>query len=218
VLVIPRCRRDRSSQARRAAQLAEAVDGERRRIAAELHDGLQVQLVLLGLAAQELAADAEPGTASQAMALRAGIDSAAATLRQLVQGFLPPLLAERGLRAATQDLFDRLPVPVRLRFALGSVSLPPAVESTAYFVVAEALTNALKHACARELEVNMEMSGRSVVIDVRDDGVGGAGGGEGNGLASLAKRVGTLGGWLHIESPAGRGTHVRAVLPCASAQ
>lgn len=218
MLVIPRSRKDRASQRCRAAQLAEAVDAERRRLAAELHDGLQVQLVLLGIAAQELAASAEPETVSRAMALHAGIDSAAATLRQLVQGFLPPLLAARGLGAATQDLFDRLPVPVRFSFALGGISLPPAVESAAYFVVAEALTNALKHACARELEVNMEMSGRSVVIDVRDDGVGGAGATEGNGLASLAKRVGTLGGWLHIESPYGRGTHLRAVLPCASGQ
>jgi signal transduction histidine kinase len=199
-----------------AKTAAEVADFERRRIARDLHDGLQVHLVLLGLQAQQVATEANGVTAQRAMALREGIDSAAAQLRQVVHGLLPPALVERGLCAATEDLFDRLPVPAGLRLSVPDGSLPPFVESAAYFVVAEAVTNALKHSRARQLEASIEVAGGKLIVDVRDDGVGGAHPAGGSGLAGLAERVRTLGGVFQVESPMGEGTHVRALLPYAA--
>jgi signal transduction histidine kinase len=201
-------------------RLVEAGDRERRRIAQDLHDGLQVQLVLLALDAGQVAKSAADAadvpTRDAATALRTGIDDAAATLRRTVHSVMPAALIERGLSAATEDLVDRLPLPARLELHVTDGTLAAPVEATAYFVLAEALANALKHADAAELAVRVVQEDGQVVVEVRDDGVGGAGLEGGTGLRGLADRVDVLGGRLRLHSPAGGGTCLVAELPCGS--
>jgi signal transduction histidine kinase len=198
-------------------RLVEAADRERRRIAQDLHDGLQPRLVMLALEAQRLAS--QPGLATPvteaALALRAQIDAASSELRELVYAVMPAPLVEQGLGAATEDLADRIPVPTELDLSVDE-PLPDLVASTAYFVVAEALANAVKHAGASKLAVQMARQGSLLTVAVSDDGVGGAVPGGGLGLRSLADRVEALGGLLAIDSPVGRGTRLVAELPCAS--
>ncbi len=195
----------------------EAGDGERRRIAQNLHDGLQVELVLLALEAQELR---QAGSAADldlaARHLRNGIDDAATHLRELVHAVMPAGLIERGLTAAVEDLVDRMPLPTDLIVVGVEEPLPPTVASTAYFVVAEALANAVKHAGAGTLSVRLERTGSRLVIEVADDGSGGAAAGTGAGLRGLLDRVDVLGGELAIDSPHGHGTRLTAELPCGS--
>ncbi len=200
------------------ARLVEAGDQERRRIAHNLHDGLQVDLVLLALEAQELTHhDGLPHElVSEITRLRAGIDAAARELRELVHAVMPAGLVERGLTAAVEDLVDRMPIQTRLALVHMDGPLPKSVESTAYFVVAEALANAVKHADASALSVLLEQASTRLVIDVADNGVGGASSGRGSGLRGLADRVDVLGGILSIDSPPGHGTHLVAELPCES--
>jgi signal transduction histidine kinase len=129
---------------------------------------------------------------------------------------MPALLIERGLYAATEDLVDRMPVPTRLQVTCPEQALPEGVQRTGYFVVAEALTNAVKHSHARELEVKLVRDNGQLSIEVRDNGIGGACSGRGTGLSSIADRIDVLGGQLHVHSPAGHGTLVQAQLPCGS--
>lgn len=203
---------------RSRARIVEAGDAERRRIARDLHDGLQVRLVLLAMQAQQVARD--PGTSKDlhdaAVALRVGIDAAAAELRDLVHAVLPAALIERGLCAATEDLVDHLPIPTRLDMSISEHNLPPVVESTAYFVIAEALTNALKHARPTALTVCLARIGDHLRVEVDDDGIGGAHCNGGSGLRGLTDRVDTLSGRLEVHSPPGRGTRIIAELPCES--
>jgi signal transduction histidine kinase len=200
------------------ARIAATADLERRRIAQDLHDGLQGRLVVLALQAGRVAdrpTVAEP-LADDLKALRSGLEAASDEVRHLVQGVMPALLIERGLCAATEDLADRMPLPIRLEVPDDIGALPAAVESTGYFVVAEALTNAVKHSQAHELAVRLAMAHGRLEIDVADDGVGGATiRGEG-GLHGIADRLDVLGGTLLVESPAGRGTRMHAEVPCAS--
>ena len=203
----------RSSRAR----IAQAGDAERRRIAADLHDGVQANLVMLSLRAYALgedpAADAEVRAISTE--LRAGIDEAADRLRRLVHGVMPALLIERGLHAAVEDLVDRSPVPATLTVTGSDGDLPDHVQSTAYFFVAEGLTNAVKHAAAGQVEVRIERTPATLLVDVRDDGVGGAATtGGGMGLHSMADRIDVLGGSLVVDSPPSGGTRLTAELPC----
>ena len=149
-------------------------------------------------------------------AVRLGIDAAAAELRDLVHAVLPAALIERGLCAATEDLVDHVPIPTRLEMAVTESSLSPVVESTAYFVVAEALTNALKHARASALMVQLARVEEHLRVEVSDDGIGGADLRAGSGLGGLTDRVETLGGRLHVISPVRQGTRIIAELPCAS--
>ncbi len=203
-----------------AARIVEAGDRERRRIARDLHDGVQMRMVLLAIQAQQ-AADV-PGTPERTrdatVALRIGIDSAAEELRRLVHAVLPAALIERGLCSATEDLVDHLPVPTRLEMNVVDGSLPAAVESTAYFVVAEALTNALKHAEPTAMTVRLIQLDGHLRIEVSDDGRGGAQYDGGSGLRGLTDRVDTLGGRSAGSQPARRrhpdpgGPAVRIVL------
>ena len=196
-------------------RIVEAGDAERRRITRDLHDGLQVRLVLLALEAQQLAdAASSPTGRTAALALRAGIDAAAAESRGLVQAVLPAALVQGGLGVAAEDLVDRVPVPTRLHVDLGDASLPAVVESTAYFVVAEALSNALKHARPRGLTVRLARTTDLLLVEVTDDGVGGARVGRGTGLRGLEDRVDAVGGRLRVVSAPGGGTRVVASLPC----
>ena len=188
------------------ARLVEAGDAERRRISRDLHDGLQSRLVLLAVQA-----GVTEGTSPE---LRAGLEAAIDELRDLVHGVMPAELTERGLPAAVKGLADRMPIGVVLAVEGFEERPAPAVESTAFFVTAEAMVNAVKHARATELTVTLARDAERLGIDVRDDGIGGAG--AGNGIRSMTDRVEALGGVLRIESAVGAGTLVHVELPCAS--
>jgi signal transduction histidine kinase len=202
---------------RSRARLVEAADRERRRIAQNLHDGLQMRLVLLALKAQSIAG--LPGVSSDiagaATALRSDIDSAAAELRELVHDVMPAPLMEAGLGAAAQDLVDRLPLPARLSLGVDG-TVPGPVASAAYFILNEALANAVKHAHATRLGVELAERDHSLRLEVTDDGVGGVAAGKGLGLRSIADRVDVLGGSVQVRSPAGAGTQIVVELPCGS--
>ncbi|MCS5731392.1 histidine kinase [Herbiconiux moechotypicola] len=199
-------------------RLVETADRERTRIARDLHDGLQAQLVLLALEAQQLAT--VPGvaatTAEAATGLRRRIDDSAAELRRLVHGLLPSALVERGLSAAAEDLVDRLDLNATLDARIDDGDLDPVTARTAYLIVAEALTNAVKHSGADRVHVELSTDRGRLVIVIADDGRGGARTDTGTGLEGLANRVDALGGVLVLDSPAGEGTRVRVELPCES--
>ena len=188
------------------SRLIEATDAERRRIARDLHDGLQVRLVLLAMMADQ------PGAGPETLAeLNAGIQDAINELRELVQGVVPAALTERGLYAAAVELTDRMPIPVALDFEPLPAELPIGVETAGYFVVSEALTNAVKHSRAEELRLSISRPAGTLRIEVVDDGVGGAR--LGGGLSGLADRVDALGGLMTLESPPGEGTRVLVEVP-----
>jgi signal transduction histidine kinase len=198
------------------ARLVEATDTERRRIERDLHDGTQQRLVSiamsLGLAESKLppnAGHAKPIVAGAREALRAAL----AELRDLTQGIYPTILTERGLSAALDELCSRAALTAHLRLFLDG-RLPAPVETAAYYVVSEALTNAAKHAHASEVRVAATCTGGVLTVEVADDGVGGAGNGKGSGLRGLADRVEALEGRLTVSSPPGRGTTLRAEFPC----
>jgi signal transduction histidine kinase len=190
------------------ARVTEAADAERRAIARDLHDGIQGRLVLLRLQA---AGSVESGPGD----VLAGLDRAIDELRQLVHGVMPAMLVENGLGAAVEDLADRLPVRTAVDVRVHD-DLPPVVQSTAYFVVAEALTNAIKHAGASQLDVRVRRDHADVHIEVCDDGCGGARVGGQGGLRGVRDRVEALGGRFEVADLPGGGTRLRGRLPCAS--
>ncbi|MGB3602658.1 MAG: histidine kinase [Gordonia sp. (in: high G+C Gram-positive bacteria)] len=203
------------------ARLVTAGDQERRRVARALHDGLQVRMVLLALEAQRIASDATGSTPidrDRVVALRRELDETAGELRAFVHELMPPALLERGLCAAAEDLVDRMPVPTALHTEIVDGSLSADIESTAYFLIAEGLTNALKHAQAQRMSVRIGRVAERVVVEVHDDGVGGAATRPGHGLHGLADRVHALGGILQVHSTAADGTRLRAELPCRTHQ
>jgi signal transduction histidine kinase len=198
------------------ARLVEATDAERRRIERDLHDGTQQRLVSiamsLGLVEAKLPSDgaqAKPIVAQTRQALAAAL----AELRDLTQGIYPTILTERGLSAALDELCGRAAITAHLRLFLDG-RLPVPVETAAYYVVSEALTNAAKHSRASAVRVAATCADGLLTVDIADDGVGGAGAGRGSGLRGLADRVEALGGTLTVSSPAGQGTTLRAELPC----
>jgi signal transduction histidine kinase len=192
-------------------------DADLRRIERDLHDGAQARLVALGMsigmAEQKLASDPEEAQKLLAEA-RLGAQEALEELRDLARGIHPPVLADRGLEAAVAALADRTPLRVNVAVDVDQRPTPP-VESAAYFVVAEALANAGKHAVADQVDIAIRRDGGALVVEVVDDGHGGADP-AGNGLAGLARRVEALDGTLEVTSPAGGPTTLRAVMPCAS--
>ena len=194
------------------------AEAERRRIERDLHDGVQAQLVTLamdlGMARQKLAAGDDADPAVLALVERAHDDSkrAVSDLRNLVRGIHPAVLTDRGLDAAVSALAARSPIPVEVNISLAS--RPPAtLESAAYFVIAEALTNAAKHSGASVVRVDGRIVDGSLRIEVRDDGRGGADAQHGGGLAGLASRIAALEGRLRVASPVGGPTTVLAELP-----
>ena len=126
---------------------------------------------------------------------------------------MPAPLIERGLGAAAQDLVDRLPLPTRLSLGVNG-TIPEPVSSAAYFILNEALANAIKHAHATRLGVDLAEHDHSLRLEVTDDGIGGVAPGLGLGLRSIADRVDVLGGTVHIDSPGGEGTQIVVELPC----
>jgi signal transduction histidine kinase len=200
------------------ARLVEATDAERRRIERDLHDGTQQRLVSIAMSLGLLETKL-PAQASAARPLvretRAALALALAELRELTHGINPPLLTERGLPAALDELCRRAALPAHLDLKLDR-RLPGQVESAAYFVASEALTNAAKHSHATEVRVIAADEGGRLRLEVADDGIGGASPvGGGSGLRGLADRVEALGGRFTISSPPGRGTTLRAEIPCA---
>jgi signal transduction histidine kinase len=198
-------------------RLVTAGDAARRRLERDLHDGAQQRLIALALELR-LALDVlddDPAEARRALEdVQGQLALATHELRDLARGLHPATLSDRGLPGALEVIAGLSPVPVRLTVPDGR--LPEAVEATIYFVVCEALTNVARHADAGVIEVRVEREPAEVVVEVRDDGCGGADPATGSGLGGLADRVAALGGSLVVVSPAGRGTTVRAALPCAS--
>jgi signal transduction histidine kinase len=192
------------------ARLVEVADSERRRIQRNLHDGAQQRLtsVLLYLGRVRSAA-APPALLDRAIdELAAGLED----IRELARGLHPSLLTERGLAAALEALLMRTPMAIELEYRVGR-RLPEAVEAAAYYVAAEAIANVHKHACATHAVVRVTVEDRYLCVSVVDDGRGGADP-AGAGLRGLADRVDALGGALHVDSPPGAGTRLRAEIPC----
>ena len=196
-------------------RLIEAGDAQRRRLAADLHDGAQQQLtscvISLQMAQEKVSSD--PTKVRQF--LESGLEqakSALDALRDLVAHIHPPILTHLGLRAAVQALAARLPIPVRLD--LTDERLPPHVEASLYFFVAEALTNVVKHAQASSAAIRIALDDDYLTVEASDDGIGGAKPATaGSGLTGLADRVAALDGELSITSAPGAGTILRASIP-----
>lgn len=203
------------------ARIVQAADTAGQRLERDLRDGAQRRLATVGAILRSAQAELEPvdesdlvRTLAQAVAeLEAGSDE----LRTLARGLHPALLTDEGLATALGALADRSPVPVTYR-ADSVGSLPPAVESAAYFVVSEALTNVVKHARASHVQVTVERDAGVVVVEVSDDGIGGAGAEAGSGLRGLSDRVAALGGSLRLDSPPGGGTLLRAELSISASR
>jgi PAS domain S-box-containing protein len=206
----------RSDLAASRARIVAATDEERRRVVRDLHDGAQQRLVhtivTLKFGLKALQANQEDGPALVAEALDHA-QHATAELRELSHGILPTVLTRGGLREAVRALASRTPVPVEV--TVTEDRLPAAVEGTAYFVVAESLTNVAKHARATAATVQARVEDGTLQLQVRDDGAGGAHP-EGSGLVGLADRLAALDGQLRVESPPGGGTLVAADIPLPS--
>lgn len=205
----------RATEARAAQRrIVEAGDVARRQLARDLHDGAQQKLVTLaiGLELAKESAGSDPAAAAELVETaiqqaRAAIDD----LRELAAGIRPALLSLRGLRAAVEDLADRLPLPVRL-VDISDGRFVPIIEGSVYFLISEALTNVVKHAHATAADLRITAARDVITVEVSDDGIGGAHP-NGNGLAGLADRVNALGGTFEVISPRSAGTTLRATIP-----
>jgi PAS domain S-box-containing protein len=197
------------------ARIVDAGDTERRRLERNLHDGAQQRLVSLALAlrlAQARVSTDPQGARDILEGASTELASALAELRELARGLHPAVLADRGLEAALDSLAERAVLPVDLEVEL-EARLPAAVEVAAFYVVAESLTNVAKYAHASRALVRVASVDGAAVVEVRDDGVGGAEVGAGSGLRGLTDRLAALDGRIEIESPSGAGTLVRAIIP-----
>jgi signal transduction histidine kinase len=199
-------------------RIVTAQDQERRRIERDIHDGAQQRLVSVALAIrmaqQRLDPATDPALADGLGRTAEQLDLALAELRELARGIHPAILSEEGLGAALESLAERAAVPARV-MAVPDGRLPPAVETTAYFVACEALANVAKHARASAATITAHQANGRLLVEVADDGVGGTDPAKGSGLRGLADRVAALDGRLEVHSPPGGGTRVVAELPCA---
>jgi signal transduction histidine kinase len=210
--------RDRLEELRASrARLVQAGDAERRRLERDLHDGAQSRLVAVSLLLRTAQMRARKGDDEQLSEMlgRASdeLQQGLTELRELAHGIHPAVLTDRGLEPAIEALVSRAPVPVEI--TASADRLPPPVESAAYFVVSEALTNVAKYARATRASVAVRRVNGRVTVEVVDDGVGGADAARGSGLRGLADRVAALDGTLTLESPPGAGTRLRAEFPVA---
>jgi signal transduction histidine kinase len=200
------------------ARVVAAADEARRRIQRDLHDGAQQRLVstvmALKMARWELGDATGPAVELVDEAL-AHAEGAAAELRELAHGILPAALSRGGLRAGIDALVSRVRLPVSVEVT--AERLPAALEATAYFIVAEALTNAVRHARASSAQVAAVVDGDVLRLKVHDDGVGGARSAGSSGLLGLRDRAAALNGELHVASPPGEGTVIAATLPIPAA-
>lgn len=197
-------------------RIVEAGDAARRRVERNLHDGAQQRLVSLSIAVGMARSKLGEGNADVERLLGQASDEAAGAireLRELARGLHPAILSEAGLVAAVESVVERSPVPVELLVRTNG-SLPAPTEAAAYYVVAESLTNVAKYAKASSVQVRIDHQGDRLVVEVVDDGVGGAKLGPGSGLEGLADRLAALEGCLEVDSAPGSGTRIRAELPC----
>jgi signal transduction histidine kinase len=198
------------------ARIFEATQSERRRLERDLHDGAQQRLVTLaldlGMIERRLGDD--PDARRSLEQARAELGRSLDELRDLARGIHPAVVTGSGLQAALEGLAVRAPVPVRLSVRVGARP-PEPVEVAAYFMVSECLTNVAKYAHASAASVDVVRINGELVVEVADDGIGGASDEGGSGLRGLADRVEALGGHLQVTSTAGSGTRVRAEIPCA---
>lgn len=195
------------------ARIVEAGDRERRRLERNVHDGAQQQLVALSLLLSMARRDAEGRNAQRLDEAARLTSQALAQVRALARGLHPSILVEEGLGGALEQLADNSPMPVRV-LELPSERLPEPVEVAAYFAVSEALVNVAKYSRAREATVRAERLNGHLLVEVTDDGIGGADPGRGTGLRGLSDRVAALDGRVEVRSPPGAGTCVRVELPC----
>lgn len=200
------------------SRIVAASDAERRRVERNLHDGAQQRLVSLAMSLRMAKAKAEglrePELIAELEQSTASLDRAIAELRELAQGIHPAVLTEEGLAAALHDLVEGS--SIRMNLSVGEERYPEPVEATAYFLISEALANAAKHARASSVSVSVTPAAGNLIVEIADDGLGGADPARGSGLRGLEDRVAALGGHLDIESPAAGGTRLIAVIPCES--
>jgi PAS domain S-box-containing protein len=195
-------------------RIVAAGDDARRKLERNLHDGAQQRLVSISLSlrlAQSQVEKNPPAAQELLEASREELARALEELRELARGIHPAVLTDRGLEAALESLAARAPLPVEIEGS--QVSLPAAVEAAAYYVVSEALANVTKYAQASSVKVTVEQANGCALVEVADDGVGGADPARGSGLRGLADRLASLNGKLAIDSPPGAGTRVRAEIP-----
>jgi signal transduction histidine kinase len=210
-------RRQAAALRRSRARVIEAADSERRRVGRDLHDGAQQRLIAVGnllkLAQRKVERDDEAAEVLRAACEELG--EAQAELRDLARGLHPVALAERGLRNALETLTAGSDVPVTLD--VGPDELPDDLDLAAYFIVSESLANAAKYAGAGAIRVRVARVEEALVVEIADDGVGGADPDGGTGLRGLADRIDALGGRLDVDSPPGAGTRVTARMPLGTA-
>jgi signal transduction histidine kinase len=198
------------------ARIIEASDAARRRIERDLHDGAQQRLVAVSLRlrlAQRQAVASDSPLAAQLAETASEMDAGLAELRELARGIHPAVLTDHGLTGAVRALAGRCSTPVNVESAIDG-RLASTVELAAYFTVAEALTNAARYAAATKVDVRLALRPPVLVVEVQDDGCGGASPNGGSGLRGLTDRLHALGGAIHVHSPAGSGTLLRATVPC----
>jgi signal transduction histidine kinase len=188
---------------------------ERRRIEQDLHDGAQQRLVALTVSLGLARLDLPPDSPAAVRVAEAHEQArhALAELRELIRGVHPQVLTDRGLEAAVREVAGRSPIPVDVDIALPR-RLPAPVEETAYFVTCEALANVVKHSAASRAAVRARLLEDLLVLEARDDGVGGADPAAGTGLSGLADRIAVANGRLRLSSPPGGPTLLRVELPC----
>jgi len=198
------------------ARIVAAQDAERRRIERNLHDGAQQRFVNALLALGMAGAEEQPGSNSANLLMQASeeVQAGLSELRGLARGLNPPLLVEEGIASAARSLADRSPVLTTVESAADK-RYPEAIESAAYYVIAEAMTNAVKHSGAGTVTVRIGEANGRLEIEIADDGEGGADARRGSGLIGLYDRTAAVGGRLLVDSPTGGGTSVKAELPCA---
>jgi PAS domain S-box-containing protein len=205
----------RSELAASRRRMVAAADEARRRIERDLHDGTQQRLVSLGLAVRAAEMDVPRDQSDLRVELSriaTGLTDAVAELREISRGIHPAILSRAGLGPALRTLARRSTIPVELDVTMDT-RLPEPIEVAAYYVASEALANAAKHAQAACLEVSLATRNGSLLLSIRDDGVGGADSGQGSGLVGLRDRVEALGGTVRIDSPPGGGTSLVVTLP-----
>jgi signal transduction histidine kinase len=197
------------------ARIVATADATRRRIERNLHDGAQQRLVSLALDLRAAQGSVPPAAGEQLDRVASGLDGVLDDLREIARGLHPAILADGGLPPALKTLARRSPIPVRLNIQIAG-RLPEPVEIAAYYTVAEALTNAAKHANANTADIEVAASDGILRVRVRDDGRGGADFSDGSGLVGLKDRAEALGGHLGLDSPPGTGTTLEAELPLAA--
>jgi len=198
------------------SRVIEAGQKERQRLERNLHDGAQQRLIALSLELSLLERELgdDDGTGKRLARAREEIATSLGELREVARGIHPAVVSGHGLAVALEQLTARAPVPVRLRVVVDE-RLPEPIEVAAYYLVSESLANVAKHAAASSATVEVSRADGQVVVEIVDDGVGGADSERGSGLRGLADRVESLGGRLRVWSPSGGGTRVKAEIPCA---